>query len=30
MDNICFEVKKRVGNAYSKDIAIQIYWLSKQ
>ena len=30
MDNICFEVKKCVGNAYSNDMVIQIYWLSKQ
>ena len=30
MDNICFEVKKFVGNTYSNDMEIQIYWLSKQ
>ena len=30
MDNVWFEVKKCVGNAYSNDIEIQIYWLSKE
>ena len=30
MDNVYFEVKKCVGNAFSNDLEIQIYWLSKQ
>ena len=30
MDNICVEDKKCVGDAYSIDMEIQIYWLSKQ
>ena len=30
MDNIFFEVKKCIENAFSKDLEIQIYWLSKQ
>ena len=30
MDKVWFEVKKCVGNAYSNDIEIQIYRLSKQ
>ena len=29
MDNICFEVKTCVGNAYPNDMEIQIYWLKK-
>ena len=30
MDNVCFEFKKCVGNAYSNDMEIQIYGLIKQ
>ena len=30
MDNICFEIKKCVRNAFSNDLEIQIYWRSKQ
>ena len=30
MDNIFLEVKKCVKNAFSRDLEIQIYWLSEQ
>ena len=30
MDNVFFEVKKCMENAFSRDLEIQIYWLSKQ
>ena len=30
MDNVFFKAKKCVKNAFSGDLEIQIYWLSKQ